>query len=185
MFGNPELMLFLPNNLLISNMSASKKLVYIVDDDPMQVQMMSDHLEEKFPFDVRGFSTGEEAVNNLPNNPDIVVLDYYLNSVQASARNGSEILQFIKKEFPNMQVIMVSGQDSMEVAVDTMRYGAADYVIKGGNQFIRLEHAIEKIFASDRMHQRVNYYRRLSIFSIAALLVIVALTIILSATGVI
>ena len=64
-------------------MSKSKKLVYVVDDDPMQIQMMSDHLKDKFSFDIRGFSTGEEMVNNLPNKPDIVVLDYYLNSVQA------------------------------------------------------------------------------------------------------
>lgn len=164
-------------------MSQSKKLVYIVDDDPMQVQMMSDHLKDKFPFDIRGFSTGEDAVNNLPNQPDIVILDYYLNSVKANARNGSEILQFIKKEFPEMKVIMVSGQDSMEVAVDTMRYGAADYVIKGPNQFIRLEHAIQKIFATDRMHQRVAYYQRLSWLSIAALVVIVAVTVALAAMG--
>ncbi len=166
-------------------MSQSKKLVYIVDDDPMQIQMMSDHLKDKFSFDIRGFSTGEEMVNNLPNKPDIVVLDYYLNSVQAKARNGAEILQFIKREFPTMHVIMVSGQDSMEVAVDTMRYGAADYVVKGSNQFIRLEHSIEKIFALDRLHERVGYYRKLSIVSIAAVVLIIVLTIVLAATGVI
>lgn len=166
-------------------MSHSKKLVYIVDDDPMQVQMMSDHLKSKFPFDIRGFSTGEEAVNNLPNHPDIVILDYNLNSVQAKARNGSEILQFIKREFPAMQVIMISGQDSMEVAVDTMRYGAADYVVKGSNQFVRLEHTIEKIFASERMHHRVEYYRRLSMFIVVILVLIVALTVVFSMLGII
>lgn len=166
-------------------MSQHKKLVYVVDDDPMQVQMMSDHLKEKFDFDVRGFSTGEEAVNNLPNHPDIVVLDYYLNSVKAEARNGAEILQFIKKEFPNIQVIMVSGQDSMEVAVDTMTYGAADYVVKGDNQFVRLEHAIEKLFINERLHERVAYYRSLSTISIVVVVLIVALTVALAVTGVI
>ena len=166
-------------------MSQHNKLVYVVDDDPMQVQMMSDHLKEKFGFDVRGFSTGEEAVNNLPNHPDIVVLDYYLNSVKADARNGAEILQFIKKEFPNIQVIMVSGQDSMEVAVDTMTYGAADYVVKGDNQFIKLSHAVEKLFVNERLHQQVAYYKNLSILTIVAVVGIVALTIVLAATGVI
>lgn len=166
-------------------MSQHNKLVYVVDDDPMQVQMMSDHLKEKFGFDVRGFSTGEEAVNNLPNHPDIVVLDYYLNSVKADARNGSEILQFIKKEFPNIQVIMVSGQDSMEVAVDTMTYGAADYVVKGDNQFIKLSHAVEKLFVNERLHHQVAYYKNLSTLTIVAVVLIVALTIVLAATGVI
>lgn len=166
-------------------MAQQKKLVYVVDDDPMQVQMMSDHLKDKFGFDVRGFSTGEEAVNNLTNHPDIVVLDYYLNSVKAEARNGAEILRFIKKEFPNIQVIMVSGQDSMEVAVDTMTYGAADYVIKGDNQFVRLQHAVEKLFVNERLHERVNYYRSLSTISIVAVVLIVVLTVVLAALGVI
>ncbi len=165
-------------------MSQHKKLVYIVDDDPLQVQLMSDYLKEKFPFDVRGFSTGEEAVNNLPNHPDIVILDYYLNSVKADARNGSEILQFIKKEFPNIQVIMVSGQDSIEVAVDTMRFGAKDYIIKGKSQLHRLDHTIEKVLAAERMRRKLNYYQRLSIVSVIILVTIIVATIVLSMTKV-
>lgn len=164
---------------------SQNKLVYIVDDDPMQIQMTSDHLKDKYKFDVRGFSTGEEAVNNLSNKPDIIVLDYYLNTVAENARNGAEILRFIKKEFPEVKVIMVSGQDSMEVAVDTMRYGANDYVVKGDNQFIRLEHSIDKIFDNDRLAERVRYYKNLNNILIGALALIVIITIVLSSMGVI
>jgi two-component system OmpR family response regulator len=164
---------------------SQNKLVYIVDDDPMQVQMMSDHLKDKYKFDVRGFPTGEEAVNNLTNKPDIIVLDYYLNTVSEGARNGADILRFIKKEFPEIKVIMVSGQDSMAVAVDTMRYGANDYVVKGENQFIRLEHAVDKIFDSERLAERVRYYKNLNNILIGALALIIILTITLSVMDVI
>lgn len=164
-------------------MSSTKKLVYIVDDDPMQVQMTSDHLKDKYDFDIRGFATGEEAVDNLSNKPDIIILDYYLNTVDEKARNGAQILEFIKKEFPEIQVIMVSGQDSMNVAVDTMRFGASDYVIKGENQFHRLEHAIDKIAEKERLMERVRYYKNLNNILMGVMAVIVAVTVILSAMG--
>jgi two-component system, OmpR family, response regulator len=164
-------------------MAHKKKLIYVVDDDALQVQMISDHLKTLYDFDIRGFATGEEAVNNLPNHPDVVILDYFLNSVKASARNGGEILQFIKKEFPAIQVIMLSGQDSLDVAVGTMKYGAADYIVKGEQQFVRLEHSLEKILAQERLHARVAYYRRLSIISVVVLSLIVLVTLILSLRG--
>jgi DNA-binding NarL/FixJ family response regulator len=162
-------------------MSADKKLVFIVDDDPMQVQMMSDHLKEsRKNFDVRGFATGEDAVDNMRNKPDIVILDYYLNTIDEKARNGAEILQFIKDNFPETEVVMVSGQDSMDVAVATMRFGATDYVVKGDSQFKRLDIAINRIDQQEKLQERIRYYKNLVNIMIAVMAIIIITTIVLS-----
>jgi two-component system OmpR family response regulator len=62
--------------------------------------------------------------------PDIVVLDYYMDSVKKNAANGMEILKSIKKSYPTVHVIMLSNQEQYGVALQTLQKGAVQYVIK-------------------------------------------------------
>jgi two-component system OmpR family response regulator len=56
-----------------------------------------------------------------------------------------DVLKKIKELSPTTEVIMLSGQDKIEVAVDSMKYGAYDYVIKGETAFTRIENVFNKI----------------------------------------
>ena len=108
-----------------------KEIVFIVDDEPMHAQMMEDHLRSKYPhFEIHSYKTGEECVDNMDKNPGIVILDYHLDSIDKTARNGIEILNYITKQYPDTYTIMISGQDNIDVAVECMRSGAYDYVVK-------------------------------------------------------
>ena len=164
----------------------NKNLLYIVDDDPMHSQMMHDHIQKKHNFQIKTFSTGEDAVEAMNGiQPGIVVLDYHLDSVKAGARNGVEILQFLKKNYPDTDVIMFSGQDKIDVAVDSMQYGAIDYVVKNESAFVRTEHAIQRIADKYRLQSQVVHYRKLNAILIVGFLAIIGLTIGLSVGGVI
>jgi two-component system OmpR family response regulator len=81
-------------------------------------------------------------LNNMHLNPEIVILDYHLSAHNKNAKNGVEILKKMKDNFPQVQVIVLSGQDKIDVAVDTMKYGAYDYVVKGESAFSRIENVI-------------------------------------------
>ena len=76
------------------------KKIFIVDDDTMLTEALKDYLTRNVPHDVLIFNTGEECLKHLNEDPDIIVLDFHLNSVQKDAANGMEILQVIKKHFP-------------------------------------------------------------------------------------
>lgn len=121
-----------------------ERYVFIVDDEPIQNEMLNDFLTEKYLFKIKIFDNGEDAIKNLYLAPEIVVLDYHLNGTNRQALNGVEVLKQIKEKSPETQVIMLSGQDKIEVAVDTMKYGAFDYVVKGESAFSRVENIINR-----------------------------------------
>ena len=71
----------------------------------------------------------------LDEEPDAVVLDYYLNSKEKDAANGIDILKEIKKRNKAIPVIILSSQESYGTAAQTIRYGAVHYVIKSQDAF--------------------------------------------------
>jgi two-component system OmpR family response regulator len=119
-----------------------KRYLFLVDDEPIQNEMLKDYLDERFLYEIKIFDNGEEALNNMHLNPEIVILDYHLSAHNKNAKNGVEILKKMKDNFPQVQVIVLSGQDKIDVAVDTMKYGAYDYVVKGESAFSRIENVI-------------------------------------------
>jgi len=114
------------------------KKIFIVDDDEMLTEALSDYLTRKVAHDIRVFHTGEESLQQISENPDVVILDFYLNTVNKDAVNGLEILSVYRKQLPNTRVIMLSSQESYGIAVKTIGKGAEQYVIKGEDAFEKI-----------------------------------------------
>ncbi|MEO8086334.1 MAG: response regulator, partial [Bacteroidota bacterium] len=90
------------------------------------------------------------------------------------AMNGTEILKEIKAQKPDAEVIMFSGQDRIEVAVNTMKYGAFDYIVKSESAFHRSENVIFNIIRRMKLQSQANTYKRLTyIFAIAFVVMII------------
>lgn len=122
--------------------NVSERYLFIVDDEPIQNEMLKDYLTERYLYKVIAFESGEAALQQMHLNPEIVVLDYHLNGTNTNAANGISVLKAIKDKNPETQVIILSGQDKIEVATDTMKFGAFDYVVKGESAFARVENVI-------------------------------------------
>jgi two-component system response regulator YesN len=109
--------------------------VFVVDDEPLQLEAMADHLESATSHKVYKFRTGEECIQRMDAvKPDAIVLDYNLNSAVPDAANGLHVLEYVKKHFPSTRVILLSGQESYALAMQTIRSGAEHYVLKGEPQ---------------------------------------------------
>lgn len=126
-------------------MATEKRYIFLVDDEPIQNEMLKDYLNERFLYDIKTFESGEEMLQHMNLNPEIVVLDYHLSAHKPNAKNGVEILKVIKDKYPSTQVIMLSGQDKIDVAVDSIKYGAYDYVVKGETAFSRTENILNNV----------------------------------------
>lgn len=127
-------------------MSTGKiKKIFIVDDDEMLTSALEDYLTRKIPHHITSFATGEECMRHLYDEPDIIILDYYLNGVSKNAANGIEILETIKKEYPKIHVIMLSSQEKYGVVLQTIQKGAERYVIKDENAFEEIAAIIKDI----------------------------------------
>lgn len=114
------------------------KRIFIVDDDTMLTEALKDYLTRKVAHQVKSFHTGEECLKHLSEAPDVIILDYYLNTIQKDAANGMEILQAIKKHYPNIRIIMLSSQERYVVAMQTIQKGAEQYVIKDEDAFEKI-----------------------------------------------
>ena len=111
------------------------KHIFVVDDSEMFAEMLNDHLSANPLFKVSVFNTGEECLKNLYQNPNVVILDYYLNDVSKEAADGLEILTEIKKFSNSIHVIMLSSQERYGVALQSISKGAEQYVIKDKDAF--------------------------------------------------
>ncbi len=113
--------------------------IFLVDDDMKHLLLLKDHLEGKLNYNltVETFKSGEEVLPRIGENPDLVILDYYLDSDDENTDNGITVLQKIKKKNPTVPVIMMSQQDKVNVVVECFDFGAKDYIAKNETAYAR------------------------------------------------
>lgn len=148
--------------------------IFIIDDDPMQAMMLQDYLSKYSTFTIHVYNSGEEALKHLDISPQIIFLDYNFDKVGPDAMDGVEILRELKTILPLTEVVMFSGQDRIEVAVNTMKYGAFDYIVKSESAFHRSENVIFNIIKRMKLQGEATMYKRLTYaLGIALVLVII------------
>lgn len=100
-------------------------LVLLVDDEVGFVETMSKRLSKRQLMILPAYS-GRQALEKLEKNSvDVVILD-----VKMPGMDGIETLREIKKIYPLVEVIMLTGHATIETAVEGMRLGAFDYLMK-------------------------------------------------------
>ena len=97
--------------------------ISLIDDDPQMREMLKDFFRDNYPLSItNSYSTGEEALKNMIEEPDLIILDYHLDSVSNLAMNGLQVLMKLKEKFPMVPIIFLSGQEKTEVAANTMKF---------------------------------------------------------------
>jgi DNA-binding NtrC family response regulator len=136
----------------------NKIKIFLVDDDALYLKSLEIELLEHADFSIETYATGELCVKNLAVNPDVIILDYHLDGIDATAMNGLETLDKIKQSNADIPVIMLSSQDKIEVAVNCMHHRASDYVVKSETAFMRLQKIITTIFTYKKMEKELSWY---------------------------
>lgn len=132
--------------------------LFLVDDDAVFLKLLEIEFLELATFQVFTFQTGEQCLEHLQENPDIIILDYQLDGVEKQAMNGIETLDRIKAFNPDIPVVMLSCQDKIEVAVDCMHHRALDYVVKSETAFHRLQKIISVLTKFQKMERELSWY---------------------------
>ncbi|MBP6513183.1 MAG: response regulator, partial [Bacteroidia bacterium] len=101
------------------------------------------------------------------------------------AMDGIDVLKELKNIYPEMEVVMISGQDRIDVAVNTMKYGAFDYIVKGEGSFLRAEKAMFNIYRYHKLQGNANRYKKLMTFFGIGMLLMIILVIFLQSQGMI
>jgi len=139
-------------------MEKDKIKIFLVDDDALFLKSLQIDFMEHADFTIETFATGELCMIELSKQPDVIVLDYFLDGIDKTAMNGIETLDKIKAFNPDIPVVMLSSQDKIEVAIDCMHHKAFDYVVKSETAFMRLQKIITTIFHYQKIEKELSWY---------------------------
>lgn len=139
-------------------MNDEKIKIFLVDDDAVYLKLLEIEFLQHADFEIKTFATGELCIESLQHAPDVIVLDYYLNGIDKNAMNGIETLDKIKAVNPEIAVIMLSSQDSIDIAISCMHHKAYDYVMKSETAFLRLQKNITTIFSLHKLEKQLKWY---------------------------
>jgi len=139
-------------------MNKEKIKLFLVDDDAVFLKSLEIDFLERADFTIETFATGELCMANLSHDPDVIILDYYLDGIDPTAMNGIETLDRIKAYNQDIPVVILSSQDKIEVAVNCMHHRAFDYVVKSETAFVRLQQIITTIFRYKKMEKELSWY---------------------------
>lgn len=104
--------------------------VTLVDDEPLFLETMKDYLASMNVTEVESFNSGEEFLSTLKaGDRRFVICDFDFGA--PDRMNGGQVLEAVKKVDPNMPILILSAQDKLPIALEMLKRGALDYVIKG------------------------------------------------------
>ncbi|RPI01389.1 MAG: response regulator [Calditrichaeota bacterium] len=131
--------------------------VLVVEDDVQQARIIQLRLMRNTPpFEVLTVNDAPAALEKLAKDTfDIVTLDYHLPST-----TGLEVLQNIRKLYPHIPVVMLTGQGDEQIAVQAMRHGAQDYITKAPEHFDLLPRVLTRAIRENHLSQQLEASRK-------------------------
>lgn len=114
--------------------------IFIVEDDRWYGEFLNYHLSLNPDYIVKNFATGKELLDNLHHNPSVISLDYSLPDM-----SGEDLLAKVKAQNPDIPVIIISGQEDVKTALDLLKGGAYDYIVKDDDVKERIWNAVKNI----------------------------------------
>jgi len=127
--------------------------VVIIEDEEAHFQLMKQAIDKEFPgTSVHHFGEAGPCLESLDEmSPDIIITDYLMPGM-----NGIEFLEALDQREKGTPVIMITGQGDEGVAVQAMKLGAADYLVKSADFFAMLPRVIEKVIRERKLKQALE-----------------------------
>jgi DNA-binding NtrC family response regulator len=132
-------------------MSEKPFTIFIAEDNEWYNKLLAHNLALNPDYVIEQFYTGKALLQSLEKKPDVITLDYRLPDM-----DGHTILKKIKDEYPDIEVIMISEQDEIEVAVETLKSGAFDYLVKSNDIRDRLLNTVNNIRKNVGLKEKIS-----------------------------
>lgn len=125
--------------------------IIIVEDDPWYGELIKHHLSLNPDFELTLYTTGKELLNKLHHTPDLICMDYGLPDY-----TGDKLLKAIHAVNNHIPIIVISAQEEINVAVELLKAGAKDYIIKDDHTKEQLWKSINHIRENLSLHKEVE-----------------------------
>lgn len=114
--------------------------IFVVEDNEWYNKLLVYTLSLNPDYEVKSFFNARDFLNCLNESPDIVTLDYRLPDL-----SGLEVLKRIRQENNDIQVILISEQEEIDMVVTLLKMGAYDYITKSNDIKERLLNTVQNI----------------------------------------
>jgi len=125
--------------------------VFVVEDDPWYQELITYTLGLNPDFEIRKFGSGKELLDALDEKPNVITLDFFLPDM-----TGEEILIKVKSYDPSIELIVISEQSNIQVAVDLLKKGAYEYIVKSKEIKDQLLNTINHIYQKTDLKKQVT-----------------------------
>lgn len=119
--------------------------IFVVEDNILYAQILKKQLTDD-GYLVKVFHNGRDFMASLDEKPDVVTLDYTLPDM-----TGYDVLKKIQRRMPGTNVIIISAQENINTAIDLMKNGAYDYIMKAPDTREKLSNIIKNIRETDQL----------------------------------
>ncbi|MFA6924810.1 MAG: response regulator [Bacteroidales bacterium] len=133
--------------------SQDKKIIFIVEDNEVYAKSLQEFLITCFPDikEIKTFRIGEMCLMEMHRSPNIVIMDYFLNSKYKDAYNGLETIKQIKVVKPQTNIILLSSQEKLSVILEAIKQYDCYYLLKKDQEaFYRVKQCIIEIFNREK-----------------------------------
>lgn len=125
--------------------------IFVVEDNEWYNKLLVHTLSLNPEYTVKSFFSGEELLKELSELTHVVTLDYRLPDT-----TGDELLKKIKNISPNTEVIIISEQSEIETAVELLKLGAYDYLVKSDDIRDRLWNAVNNVRKNTGLKKKIE-----------------------------
>lgn len=125
--------------------------IFVVEDDDWYCEFIAYNLQLDEAYEISKFKNGTDCMKNLKEMPDIITLDYQLPDI-----SGEDLLIKIKDFNPDIEVIVISEQEKIETAVQLLKLGAFDYIVKSKDIRDRILNVVRNIKKQKGLKQRID-----------------------------
>ncbi len=125
--------------------------IFIVEDDPWYGRLLEHHLSMNPDYHVVLFTDGKSCLKELHQKPNVICIDYGLPDM-----DGEQLLDKIQSIDSSISVIIISGQEEISIAVDLLKKGAKDYIVKDENTTDHLWKTIINVRENSFLRQEVE-----------------------------
>ncbi|MBW1709675.1 MAG: PAS domain S-box protein [Deltaproteobacteria bacterium] len=134
-------------------MTTDSLKLMIVEDEEAHYDLMKRAVIKNFPeASVHHFSSASDSLEKVGTiSPDIIITDYVLPGM-----TGIDFLKELRQKDREIPVIMITGQGDEKIAVEAIKLGAWDYLVKSVDFFTLLPSVIDKVFREYKLKESLN-----------------------------
>lgn len=137
-------------------MSAEKKLVFIVEDNPHEQKVLQVHFEEILgAYRVRQFTSPDDLMAHVNEKPYAIVLDHFF---EGQSKTGLDYLTELRKKHKKLPVIYHTTVEDEALKKQVLALGAETYIIKNSASMVYLRTALDQVAAKAG---KKGFFRRL------------------------